>query len=115
MMGAAGLTKATKVAILNANYMARRLERHYPVLYRGAQGRVAVLDLEPTQVLSIGLRGRRSDDTMAKAKKLLEAYMAERGLEAAGAWRVMGYNSPMVPANQQFWELQVPVKDAAAR
>ncbi|WP_426955421.1 aminomethyl-transferring glycine dehydrogenase [Muricoccus radiodurans] len=41
MMGAAGLTRATEVAILNANYVARRLEGHYPVLYRGAHGMVA--------------------------------------------------------------------------
>ncbi|GMV24688.1 MAG: glycine dehydrogenase (decarboxylating) [Phycisphaerae bacterium] len=41
MMGSEGLTKATQVAILNANYMAKRLEQHYPVLYRGAHGRCA--------------------------------------------------------------------------
>ncbi len=41
MMGAEGLAYATKVAILNANYIAARLEPHYPVLYKGANGRVA--------------------------------------------------------------------------
>jgi glycine dehydrogenase len=41
MMGGSGLTEATKVAILNANYIAKRLEAHYPVLYRGANGLVA--------------------------------------------------------------------------
>ena len=41
LMGAEGLTQATRVAILNANYIARRLEEHYPVLYRGANGTVA--------------------------------------------------------------------------
>jgi len=41
MMGADGLTNATKYAILNANYMKARLEQHYPVLYSGAQGRCA--------------------------------------------------------------------------
>jgi glycine dehydrogenase len=41
MMGAEGLTAATQVAILNANYVAHRLEPHYPVLYRGIHGRVA--------------------------------------------------------------------------
>ena len=48
MMGAAGLTQATKVAILNANYIARRLEPYYPVLYKGKAGLVAhecILDL----------------------------------------------------------------------
>jgi glycine dehydrogenase len=48
MMGAAGLTDATKVAILNANYIAKRLEGYYPVLYQGKNGLVAhecILDL----------------------------------------------------------------------
>jgi glycine dehydrogenase len=41
LMGAEGLTQATRVAILNANYIAKRLQEHYPVLYRGTQGTVA--------------------------------------------------------------------------
>jgi glycine dehydrogenase len=41
MMGPDGLVEATKVAILNANYMAKRLEPYYPVLYRGQNGTVA--------------------------------------------------------------------------
>jgi glycine dehydrogenase len=41
MMGADGLEHATKVAILNANYIAKRLEPHFPVLYKGQNGRVA--------------------------------------------------------------------------
>ncbi len=48
MMGARGLTHATEVAILNANYMAGRLGVHFPILYKGAKGRVAhefILDL----------------------------------------------------------------------
>jgi glycine dehydrogenase len=48
MMGAKGLTEATKVAILNANYMAKRLELYYPVLFKGENGLVAhecIIDL----------------------------------------------------------------------
>jgi glycine dehydrogenase len=41
MLGAEGLTNATKFAILNANYMKARLESHYPVLYSGEMGRAA--------------------------------------------------------------------------
>ncbi|HYQ87944.1 MAG TPA: aminomethyl-transferring glycine dehydrogenase [Bacteroidota bacterium] len=41
LMGPAGLTHATRIAILNANYMAKRLEGFYPVLYRAANGTVA--------------------------------------------------------------------------
>jgi glycine dehydrogenase len=48
MMGSRGLTDATKIAILSANYVAKRLQGHFPVVYVGAQGRVAhecILDL----------------------------------------------------------------------
>ncbi|CAG1773004.1 partial glycine dehydrogenase, partial [uncultured bacterium] len=41
LMGGDGLKRATQVAILNANYMAKRLEKHYPVLYRGKNGTCA--------------------------------------------------------------------------
>jgi glycine dehydrogenase len=41
MMGASGIRRATEVAILNANYMAARLQGHFPILYTGANGRVA--------------------------------------------------------------------------
>jgi glycine cleavage system P protein (glycine dehydrogenase) len=41
MMGGAGLTQATKVAILNANYVARRIDEHFPLLYKGKNGFVA--------------------------------------------------------------------------
>ncbi|MBE4572967.1 glycine dehydrogenase (aminomethyl-transferring) [Vibrio navarrensis] len=50
MMGADGLAEATKVAILNANYVMERLRPHYPVLYRGKNGRVAhecIIDIRP--------------------------------------------------------------------
>ena len=50
MMGRAGLKQATEVAILNANYMAHRLQDHYQVLYTGTNGRVAhecILDVRP--------------------------------------------------------------------
>jgi glycine dehydrogenase len=50
MMGGEGLTRATEVAILNANYIAARLESHFPVLYRNAKGRVAhecIIDPRP--------------------------------------------------------------------
>ncbi|MHC4894284.1 MAG: aminomethyl-transferring glycine dehydrogenase [Planctomycetota bacterium] len=50
LMGAEGLRQASEIAILNANYMAKRLEEHYAILYRGANGRVAhefIVDLRP--------------------------------------------------------------------
>ncbi len=50
LMGGEGLKHATEIAILNANYMARRLAESYPVLYTGARGRVGhefILDFRP--------------------------------------------------------------------
>ena len=50
MMGAEALRQASAVALLSANYLAHRLDPHYPVLFRGASGRVAhecILDLRP--------------------------------------------------------------------
>ena len=50
LLGKHGLKRATQIAILNANYIAQRLDPHYPVVYKGAQGRVAhecVINLAP--------------------------------------------------------------------
>ena len=55
MMGGAGLTAATETAILHANYIAKRLAAHYPVLYTGPGGHVAhecILDLRPLKAAS---------------------------------------------------------------
>jgi len=55
MMGGEGLKRASELAILNANYVARRLEEHYPVLYTGSNGLVAhecILDLRPLKETS---------------------------------------------------------------
>ncbi|HZQ45733.1 MAG TPA: aminomethyl-transferring glycine dehydrogenase [Verrucomicrobiae bacterium] len=55
-MGAAGLTEATKVAILNANYIAKRLETYYPALYKGHSGLVAhecILDLRQFKSVTV--------------------------------------------------------------
>ncbi len=56
MMGAEGLTLATKIAILNANYIAAALEEYYPTLYRGTHGRVAhemILDMRGFKTLGV--------------------------------------------------------------
>ncbi|MFW6345078.1 MAG: aminomethyl-transferring glycine dehydrogenase, partial [Halomonas sp.] len=55
MMGARGLREATELAILNANYIARRLGEHYPVLYKGENGTVAhecIIDIRPLKAAS---------------------------------------------------------------
>lgn len=56
MMGAEGLTNATKYAILNANYIAARLKGHYEVLYKGKNGRVAhelIIDLREFKAFGV--------------------------------------------------------------
>jgi glycine dehydrogenase len=68
MMGGEGLKRASQIAILNANYIARRLETHYPVLYSGSNGLVAhecILDLRPLKDSS----GISVDDV---AKRLID-------------------------------------------
>jgi glycine dehydrogenase len=64
LMGSAGLTTATRMAILNANYLAARLAPYYPILYSGHQGLVAhecILDLRPLRD-SVGI----SNEDVAK-------------------------------------------------
>ncbi|HET7449952.1 MAG TPA: hypothetical protein VFJ78_05095, partial [Gaiellaceae bacterium] len=68
LMGGDGLTLATKVAILNANYIAKRLEGLYPVLYQGQNGRVAhecILDTRP-------LKGSAGIEVEDIAKRLMD-------------------------------------------
>ena len=68
MMGGEGLKRASQVAILNANYIARRLEQHYPILYAGSNGLVAhecILDVRPLKDSS----GISVDDV---AKRLID-------------------------------------------
>ncbi len=68
MMGAEGLTNATKIAILNANYIAHRLQPHFPVLYRGKNGLVAhecIIDLRP-------LKAESGIDVEDVAKRLID-------------------------------------------
>jgi glycine dehydrogenase len=68
MMGAEGLTRATSIAILSANYMATKLDPYFPVLYTGEKGRVAhecILDLREITKIS----GVTVDDV---AKRLMD-------------------------------------------
>jgi glycine dehydrogenase len=68
MMGGEGLTRATKMAILNANYIARRLDAHYPVLYKGASGHVA----HECIVDPRGLKGASGVEVEDIAKRLMD-------------------------------------------
>ena len=68
LMGGIGLRRATEIAILNANYIAARLEPHYPVLYKGIGGRVAhecIIDLR-------GIEQATGVDNEDVAKRLID-------------------------------------------
>src|SRR6185503_1954787 len=68
LMGRDGMTKATQVAIVSANYMAKRLEKYYPVLYTGSSGLVAhefILDLRQ-------FREAAGIEAMDVAKRLMD-------------------------------------------
>ncbi len=68
LMGGEGLTQASRLAILNANYMVARLAEHYPVLFTGARGRVAhefIVDLRPFKTTA----GIEAEDV---AKRLMD-------------------------------------------
>ncbi len=72
MLGGEGVKKATQVAILNANYIATRLQAHYPVLYVGRNGRVAhecILDIRPIKAATGGNAGITETDI---AKRLMD-------------------------------------------
>ena len=79
----------------------------------GARDGVAVVNLPALTVLSVGMRGERDEAEVARAKAVLQARLELDGLQPAGPFRLLGYNSPMVPASRRFWELQVPVLAAA--
>jgi hypothetical protein len=82
----------------------------------GKQGGVDVSDVPAMTVVSIGCRGTRTPAAIATAKEKLLAYLADRKDEyaIAGSMRVMGYNSPFVPQDRNFFEVQIPVKPALA-
>lgn len=109
MMGATGLTAATAIAILNANYLAHRLDPHFPVLYRGAAGTVAhecILDLRPVKKAA----GIEVDDV---AKRLMDF-----GFHAPTvSWPVLGTvmveptESESLPELERFCAALIAIRD----
>uniref|UniRef100_A0A7N2LIA8 Glycine dehydrogenase C-terminal domain-containing protein n=1 Tax=Quercus lobata TaxID=97700 RepID=A0A7N2LIA8_QUELO len=69
MMGSKGLIEASKIATLNANYMAKRLESHYPILFRGVNGIVAhefIIDLRAFKDKSVCEHVQRKEPVTAR-------------------------------------------------
>jgi hypothetical protein len=77
----------------------------------GRDGRVDVVDVGPLSVLSYGIRGPLTDRKQEQARQAIEKRLRgeSKTWKRTGEWRLLGYNSPMVPAERRFWELQLPV------
>jgi len=82
----------------------------------GTMGSVEVSDVPPMKVVSIGCRGPQTSTAIDEARQKLLKYLEEnRALfVVAGPMRVMGYNSPFVPRDRNFFEVQIPVEAAKA-
>lgn len=78
----------------------------------GAQGTVEVKDVPAMTVVSTGVRGLRTQAALDEAVKRLDEWLARHAdqYERAGPMRVMGHNSPFVPRDRQYFEVQVPLK-----
>ncbi len=107
MMGAPGLRRATEAAILNANYMAHRLEGHYPVLYRGASGLVAhecILDLRGFKTAGVEV-----DDV---AKRLIDYgfHAPTMSFPVAGTLMVEPTESESQPELDRFCDAMIAIR-----
>jgi len=82
----------------------------------GQQGRVEVLDVPAKTVLSTGVRGPQSAKTVDEARRRLNRWLDENKdrYTAAGQLRVMGYNSPFVPRDRNYFEVEIPIRPAAS-
>ncbi|HKC12471.1 MAG TPA: aminomethyl-transferring glycine dehydrogenase, partial [Vicinamibacteria bacterium] len=108
LMGPEGLRKATEVAILNANYMARRLQDHYPILYRGRRGRVAhefIVDARPFKKSA----GIEVDDI---AKRLMDYgfHAPTMSFPVAGTLMIEPTESESLPELDRFCEALIAIR-----
>jgi hypothetical protein len=80
----------------------------------GKQGSVEVIDVPAMTVVSIGCRGARTTSAIAEARDKLVNWLDQKKAHyvSVGPIRIMGYNSPFVPRDRNFFEVQIPVKAA---
>ena len=109
MMGADGLRKATQVALLNANYIARKLAPHYPTLYTGRNGLVAhecILDLRPLKDLT----GISAEDV---AKRLIDFgfHAPTLSFPVAGTLMVEPTESESLHELDRFCDAMIQIRD----
>jgi len=113
LMGAAGLTEATQVAILGANYVAARLGPHYPVLYTGASGLVAhecIVDLRPITRQT----GVTVDDV---AKRLIDYgfHAPTMSFPVAGTLMIEPTESEDLPELDRFCDAMIAIREEVER
>jgi hypothetical protein len=82
----------------------------------GQKGNVEVVDVPAATVVSLGMRGQRSDDGLTQAEQRLRSWLEHNKsqYEQSGPLRVMGYNSPFVARDRQFFEVQIPVREVSS-
>jgi hypothetical protein len=79
----------------------------------GKDGKVEVEDVPAGSAVSIGVRGEMTEARIAQARKRLESWFdAHPEYASISPVRVMGYNSPFVPAARRYWEVEIPVRKA---
>jgi glycine dehydrogenase len=109
LMGGEGLTLATKVAILNANYIAKRLESHFPVLYKGVHGTVAHECIVDTRVVK-GASGVEVEDI---AKRLMDYgfHAPTVSFPVAGTLMVEPTESEPLPELDRFCDAMISIRE----
>jgi SOUL heme-binding protein len=77
----------------------------------GTQGKVRVVDVPAIVVVSTGVRGARTEESIAKAQARVGTWLVDNRdrYSAAGPLRVMAYNSPFVPRDQNYFEVEIPI------
>jgi glycine dehydrogenase len=108
MMGGAGLTRATEIAILNANYIAHRLSDHFPILYTGEGGWVAhecILDLRP-------LKERAGIEVEDLAKRLMDYgfHAPTISFPVAGTLMIEPTESESLPELDRFCDAMIAIR-----
>ncbi len=109
LMGGDGLTQATKIAILNANYIARRLEPHFPVLYKGSHGTVAHECIVDTRVVK-GSSGVEVEDI---AKRLMDYgfHAPTVSFPVAGTLMIEPTESESLPELDRFCDAMISIRE----
>ena len=78
----------------------------------GRQGKVEVKDVPALTVISTGVLGPRNSESVAEARQRLNDWLDSQKSRyvSAGSLRVMGYNSPFVPRNRNYFEVEIPIR-----